>query len=62
MIPLNGPSTSSGLGCGGGGASVRVQSWHSLDLNVVSPAAICTVCGFFVIALATVPSVLARFQ
>jgi hypothetical protein len=53
---------STGLGFGGGGASVFCHSWHSLDLNVVSPASICTVCGFLVIALATVPSPLDRFQ
>ncbi len=56
------PMMSTGLGFGGGGASVFCHSWHSLDLKVVSPGSICTVCGFLVIALATVPSPLDRFQ
>ena len=45
-----------GSAFGGGAASVFCHSWHSLVLNVVSPASICTVCGFLLIALATMPS------
>ena len=47
---------------GGGAASDFCHCWHSLVVNEVSVGSICTICGFFVIALSTMSSPLTRFQ
>ena len=43
-------------------SSILCHGWHSLVLNDVSVASICTICGCLLIALSTILSPLTRFQ